>query len=173
MNGYSQLKGFTHTCRLDAGTNASPERRIQKNHIDGGIQNSASELLKVDHHGIGCCRNTDHFPYASHTVQTPGRIFKIIVLQVLDGVAEVNGLLDAEGCVRVIAQAVLRKGVGQSPVAFQLIAWRKYTPLQLMGSKSVTPLQIAGMLHQFLRCANFILSRFFVWIAEKEVACKR
>jgi len=80
MHGNAQLKSFADSRRFHTRPNASPECRVEKNHIDCGIQHVSGELFKIDDNRVGRKRHANHLPRAAHAVKTEYRILEVVVV---------------------------------------------------------------------------------------------
>ena len=104
MHGHAELKCFANRRGFLAGANASPERRVEKDHIHRGVKHVGGELLEIDHDSIGRERYANHFASAAHAVQAVYGILQVIVTQALNCLAETNRLLRGPDAVGIETQ---------------------------------------------------------------------
>src|SRR5215510_11056492 len=106
MNGHSKLKGFTNTRSFDTGTNASPESRVEQNHIHSGVQHIGGELFKIHNHSVCRERHAYLFSHSSHPCHSQHRIFQIVVTQVHNLLPKLNRRLSRPHAIRIESKAV-------------------------------------------------------------------
>src|SRR5678816_664953 len=169
MHGNAKLERFANTDCLDATSNAAPERCVEKYHIHGGVERVRRQLFKVHDHGICSERNPDHFPRAPHSVQTKHGIFKIVVLQVLDGLAESYSLFCGPHSVWIKSKRVLRKCCGKGTIRFKFIVGRKNSAFDLVRRESVLLSQFPCMPDHLIDGAHFACSVFGIWITKEAI----
>src|SRR5215212_10654997 len=87
-DGHAQLGRLADRGGLHAGSDATPEGGIEQDDIHGGGEDVDGQLLEVDDDGVGGEGYVHGLPHAPHTVQAPGRIFVVVVAEVLYGPAE-------------------------------------------------------------------------------------
>src|SRR5262249_16871651 len=88
MDGDAELKGVADACRSDTGSDASPERGVQQDHIHRGIKHVCGKLLEIDYDGIRCQRRRDLFPHAAHPVHAEHGVLQVVVADLLYLAAE-------------------------------------------------------------------------------------
>ena len=57
----AKLKRLAHARRLDARADAAPERRVEQDHVDRGVEHVRRELLEVDD---DCVRGERHADFS-------------------------------------------------------------------------------------------------------------
>ena len=91
---------------LTHGADAAPERRVEQDHVDRGIEHVRGELLEVHDDGVGRERHAHLLAHAAHAVQAVHRILEVVVAQILDRLPEADGLLGRPDAVAVEADRV-------------------------------------------------------------------
>src|ERR1051326_6634915 len=76
----AELKRFANGGSFHAGSNAAPERSVEQNDIDGGVERVGGELLEVDDDGVCGQGNPDHLARSTHAVQAEDGIFQVVVV---------------------------------------------------------------------------------------------
>src|SRR5665213_518156 len=99
MDGHAHLKRLAHAGGFHACTYAAPESSIEQNHVDSAIQYIGGELLEIHHHRIRRKRNANHVASSAHAVHAVNGVFQIVVAQILNALAEANGLFGGEHAV--------------------------------------------------------------------------
>src|SRR4030095_11520997 len=156
VNGNTKLKGFAHAGCLYATPDAAPERCVQKDHIDSGIQSVCRQLLKVHDDGICSKRNAHHFPRAPHSIQAKDGIFKIVVLQPLDRLTESYGLFGGPHSIRIKPERIPWKGCGQGTINLEFVVGMKDTALNFVRGESVFLLEFACVTNHLFDRAYFV-----------------
>ena len=108
------------------------------------------QLLEIDHDRIGRRRDPNELADAAHAFKAPGRILEIVVVQILDRLADADRLFDRPGRVRVEPQAGLGEGRAKRARHLDIMVWRKHAALQLVRSEAVTSGQILRMGDDFI-----------------------
>src|SRR3954452_11075538 len=101
-----------------------------------------------------------HLSYPAQTVKTIDRILQIVVAKIFDGLTYADCLFGGPGTVRIDADVVIRKCVGQSLKGFHLVIRMKDTGLQLMAGKSIFLFHLPGKSNKLIGSANFSFSVF-------------
>src|ERR1700683_3137212 len=105
MDGGAPLEGLEDLPGLVGLTEPAPEGGVEEDHVDRLAADAGGELLEVDHYRIGRGRNVDEAAKPPHSLQAVGRILEIVVVEVLDRLADTDAFLDAPHAVRIDAQA--------------------------------------------------------------------
>src|SRR5581483_4982601 len=103
MHRDADLESLANTSRLDAWFDAAPERGVEENHVDGGIQNVRRQLFEVHDDRVRSEWNPNHLTGAAHAIETEYRIFEVIVAKIFNSLSEANGLLGGPGAVGIEA----------------------------------------------------------------------
>ena len=111
MHRRAILECLEHRPRLVRLAEAAPERRVKQDHIDQIVADRLGELLEIDDHGVSRRGNAHELTNAPHAFQTPGRVLEIIILELLDRLADSDRLLDAPCAVRIETQQVVGEGI--------------------------------------------------------------
>ena len=102
---------------------AAPEGGVEENDVDRLEPDAGGELLEIDHHGVGRGRDVDRAPQPPHALEPPARVLEVVVVEVLDRLADPDPLLDAPHAVGVEADAVLGEGRAEGAEDFDVVAW--------------------------------------------------
>jgi hypothetical protein len=140
MHRDAELECLADARRADARADASPEGRVEQDHVRGGGQRDGRELLEVDHDRIGGQRHAHLLPYPSHPRHAEDGVFQVVVAEALDLLAEPDGCLGRPDAVGVEAEAVAVERGRELAVALQFILRREDAPLQLVRGEAVLPL---------------------------------
>src|SRR5919112_2152477 len=170
MYGRPELESLAHPSGFDAGPDPTPESGVEQDDVGHRVQYVGRQLLEIDDNRVGRERYLHLLAQAPHTVQPPGRIFVVVVFQILYGQAEANALLDAEGGVGIEPQGIFGERAGESPVALQFVFRRIDATLELVRSETVLFLECPRMLHQLVGGPDLGLPRLGIRVPEKEVA---
>ena len=100
-------------------------------------------------------------------------VLEVVVAEVLDVLAEPDGLLGGPDAVRVEAEAIAREGRGERAVALELVLRREDSALELVARESVARLEGSRLRHQLLGGAHLAPAGARVRVAEEEVGGER
>jgi hypothetical protein len=93
VNSNTKLKSFAHAGSFHTWTYAAPKGCVEKDHIDGRIQNVCGKLFEIDDHSVGRERHPHLLASPTHAVQAKYRVFEIVIIDVLDLLAKPDCLL--------------------------------------------------------------------------------
>src|SRR5208337_3955163 len=172
VNADTELKSLANGRGLDAGTKASPESCIQKNDVHGWLEDVGGQLLEIDHHGIGRQRHPEFLAHPSHSVQAENGIFQVIVVQVFNRSAELDGLLCRPHGVWVKPQPIPGQCGSERAIALQVVLRQKNSALQLVRGEAPSLLEFLCVRHELLNGANFSGPISGAGITEKEIGRK-
>jgi len=106
-------------------------------------------------------------------VQAVDGVLEVVVLDVLDPLAEPDRLLGGPDAVRVEAEAVARERVREGPVALQLVLGWEDAALELVRGEPVALLERAGLGHELFDRADLPGAVLRVRVPEEEVRGER
>src|SRR5215210_4867308 len=170
MYGHPELESLAHPRGFDAGSDPTPESGVQQDDVSRRVQYVGRQLFEIDDHRVGRERYLHLLAQAPHTIEPPGRIFVVVVFQILYGQAEANALLHAEGGVGIEPQGVFGERAGEGPVALEFVVWRIDATFELVRGEAVLFLECPCMLHQLVGGSDLRLPSLGIRVPEKEVA---
>src|SRR5690554_2359712 len=101
MHSHAELKGLADRGGAHTLTDATPEGRVEEDHVDGRVEDVGAELLEIDHDGVRGQRHPHLVTNTTEAVKTEDRILQVIVSDVLDVLAEPDRLFGRPHTVRV------------------------------------------------------------------------
>src|ERR671913_372250 len=137
MYGHPELECLAHPSGFDARPDPTPESSVQQDDVGRRVQYVGRQLLEIYDHRVGGERYLHLLAHAPHTVESPGRVLVVVVVQILYGQAEADALLDAEGGVGIEPQGIFGERAGQGPVALQFVFRWVDAPLELVRGEAV------------------------------------
>src|SRR5690554_5729571 len=173
VHRHPQLKFFTDYPRLPCLSQSTPKGGVQQNNIHGVGSDTGCQLLKIDDYRIGCGGYTDLLPDPPHPFQSPGRVFEIVIGQILNSPSNPNSFFNTPGGVWINPEGMPWKSPSQLPEYFQLMVRMKNTGLQFMGRKPMFINEILCMIHHLVRRFFSPHTGTLVRIPKKQVGCKR
>src|SRR5512133_1168650 len=173
MDSDAQLECLTDRRGFDAGADAAPERRVEQHDVDGGLQHVRGQLLEVHNDSVRRQRHAQLLSRATHPVHAEHRILEVVVLQILDVLAEPDRLLGGPDAVRVETKAITGKRGGDRAVALELELRWKHATLQLVRRESVRRLERERLGDELVARSYFARSVGRAWITEEQIRCER
>src|SRR5215469_18668163 len=106
VNSRRELERLEHRAGLIGLPQTAPEGRVEQYDVDERMAHALRELLEVDDNRV--CRgwNADCLAHSAHPLEAPGRIFEIIVVEILDSPGDADGFLNGPGGVWIEAQPI-------------------------------------------------------------------
>src|SRR5688500_7672642 len=101
MDRNTKLECFAHARGFHTLPDASPKRSVEQDDIDRRIQNIRRELLEIYNDRVRREWHTNFLARPTHAVKSKHRIFQVIVVDVLDLLAEPDRLFGRPGRVRI------------------------------------------------------------------------
>src|SRR5215204_1554019 len=101
MHSDSELKCLADTGSFYTLTYAAPESRVEQDHITRSIENIGGELFEIYDDGVRRERHPHFLTRSPHAVQAEHGILEIVVVDVLDLLAEPDRLLSRPRRVRI------------------------------------------------------------------------
>src|SRR5215211_4002379 len=169
MHRDAELERLANGGRFDAGTNPTPERRVEQDDVDGWLQHVRRELLEVHDH---CVRREWHAQLLTrepHSVHAEHRIFEIVVVQILDVLAKPNRLFGRPDTVWIEPKSIAWQSGGDGAITLELELRREDAAFELVRRKSITRLERKRFGDQLIAGAHLARRVLGARIAVKQI----
>src|SRR5436190_11610075 len=95
VNCHAHLEFFANDTPFPCLPEPAPKRRIKQYYINGFIAYRGCKLLKIYHYRIRGCGYSYAAFYTAHAFESPSRVFKIIIIKILNGLPDAYRFLYA------------------------------------------------------------------------------